>query len=217
MKPIFHDSYPQNFFSILNQQNFAVLEKLLGSNASAVACLAPECSSNMRVLEKRKAMWVHMLINALNAGINFSDLPDGCSCDELACICGKLILEGEGVESGLVNVTATFTGVANDVAVATSDGGYSQTIASADVIASHAIGESPGYFIDFTPAGGGSVSNVTLNALTINGTEVGPVDSGIAAAPMSALPLKDLGGGAYRVFFPPLVGVDSFEVGIVLA
>jgi hypothetical protein len=218
MKPIFHDNYPQNCYSIVNQHNYAVLVALAGSDASKVSCLAPECSSNMRQFEKKKAMWVHLLINALNAGISLDSLPDGCTCDELACACSDIVLSAQLVESGKVNLTVVTAdgGAAGNEDLTVTVDGVATVIATADQPGSTAFGFVDGHKLEFAlPVGGtAAVSAIALTALSINGDAVDLADGNSADQLFANI---DVAGETGTIFFPPINGVTSFEVTITLA
>ena len=214
MKPIFHDNYPQNFYSIVNKHNYAVLLSLVGeANQSKVACLAPECSSNFRQLEKKKSMWVHFLINALSAGISLDDVPDGCSCDELACACEQLEFDAIPVETGEIEVALNFTGAnvgTEDLTLTTKTGDIDTVIAAADQGAIVELGKTKGKYIDLHFTAEGSVGfndqPHVITELEIDGDVINQVTASHAFPPVllqsSALP-----GYRLRLFLPPYVGL----------
>lgn len=204
MKPIFQDPYAENFFSIVNQHNFAVLVALAGANADKVDCLKPECSSNYRVFERRKASWVHMMIHALNAGIVLDDLPSGCTCDELACACEQFNLVIP--VPTLPAITLVVVDGDADSVVVTSPSSLLDNVLAIDSTGTHLLGNSEDAFFDINLPDGGSINaatDIVVTALDLNGTPI--------AAPF---PVAVVLGAAFpgfdaRVFIPALSGLSA--------
>lgn len=213
MKPIFHDSYPANFLDIVNQHNFAILEALAGSDSTKVACLAPDGGSNYRDLERRKAVWVQLLINALSSGVSLDAVPDGCSCDELAYSCQALVLEAVGVESQLVDVTAVTTTTSSDITFLSGDGAIDTTILAAGVPGTHALGtmRSNELQINLPDAGPNSLGTLSISALSVNGVAL---DSAMPAIPFADLDVAPYGK---KAFLPGISGITAIEITIPIA
>lgn len=67
----------------INKINYAMLTVALvaaGYLANRYSVLEPECGSNLRVLEERKAEWVEVYLNALANGIDLTTVPDVNEC-----------------------------------------------------------------------------------------------------------------------------------------
>lgn len=71
----------------LYKARYAILQLLLvaaSESATKYAVLAPDCApDHHRVTEQRKHEWVCFYIEAYNAGIDPTTLPDINSCEEL--------------------------------------------------------------------------------------------------------------------------------------
>lgn len=208
MKPIFHDNYPQNFYSIVNKQNFAILQAMAGDDASKVECLRPECSSNMSQFEKKKAMWVHLLINALAGGITLAQIPDACNCDELACACEDLVLTGLPIEVTPVTgpeILLTTTGVPanSDIQVLSDTGDLDVATLFAALNLTDAVqGNSTGNFLNFNITSGTDVwSAIIISNIVVNGQSF-PLPANLEVTETAT-------NTAYKALIPNLPGLEQ--------
>lgn len=68
---------------ILNKANYNLLEKALvvkGYSADKYLTLKPLCQTEMIVMEKRKAHWVHFYLQALSLNINLATVFNISEC-----------------------------------------------------------------------------------------------------------------------------------------
>ena len=88
---IFNTTFESVWKDTLKSIRYSLLLKIAGANSGKFECLKPlpNYNSTMECREKRKAMFVELLIEILLAGADASALPSGCSCEQLAgTLCG---------------------------------------------------------------------------------------------------------------------------------
>lgn len=69
---------------LVRRANYKILQLALvqaGYEENRFAVLEPACQTNLVVLEKRKAHWVQVYLNALAAGVNLETFPDINDCE----------------------------------------------------------------------------------------------------------------------------------------
>ena len=78
-----HLQYEQNDL-LVRRANYAILKLSLGENGydeNRFAVLEPACQTNLLVVEKRKAQWVQVYLNALAAKVDLETFPDINDCE----------------------------------------------------------------------------------------------------------------------------------------
>lgn len=95
----------------LRKANYRILQLALavgGYDADKLIVLSPACQTNLLVLEKRKAEWVEVYLNAISHGIDLNTFADITVCDPL--FIGNTELSGTKAF-----LTTGLTGVNNDI------------------------------------------------------------------------------------------------------
>ena len=82
---IFTTIYEDSYYQALRAFRFTLLQKLAGDNADKFECFRPIIGglTQQKCEQKRKAEFVQLFIDMLNAGVSFDDLPTGCDCTSL--------------------------------------------------------------------------------------------------------------------------------------
>ena len=90
---LFHDTSRFRFDDAVNTLRYATLMKKAGADNTKLSCLAPVCANPDQDIEDRKAAYVGLTLDMLNAGLSIDCIPDACNCEEFASgICqGDLI------------------------------------------------------------------------------------------------------------------------------
>lgn len=109
---------------LVRRANYSILQLALdaaGYDENRFAILEPACQTNLLVMEKRKAQWVQVYLNALAANVDLETFPDINDC-ELAAF--------DGAEQAGNNATLTtaLTGNNNDILFTARKSGVSGNI-----------------------------------------------------------------------------------------
>ena len=82
---IFTTIYEDSYHQALRAFRFTLLQKLAGDNAEKFECFRPVVGglTQQKNEQKRKAEFVQLFIDMLNAGVSFDALPTGCDCASL--------------------------------------------------------------------------------------------------------------------------------------
>lgn len=82
---IFTTTYKEQYMMTMRSIQFELLLKLAGNNAHKFECFRPVISGHplQQTEQYRKAKFVNLLIQLIQSGVNFDDIPTGCSCEEI--------------------------------------------------------------------------------------------------------------------------------------
>jgi hypothetical protein len=82
---VFTTIYKDQYRQTIRALKFSTLQKLAGSNAAKFECFRPVVGGlpTQKSEQERKAEFVELFITMHLAGVNFDNLPTGCSCEEL--------------------------------------------------------------------------------------------------------------------------------------
>jgi hypothetical protein len=127
----------------VRRANYAILQLALveaGYEADRFSVLNPACQTNLLVMEKRKAQWTQVYLNALAAGVDLETFPDIRECElgttdgvELAGSYASLTTALAGADNDLV-FTSTERGiVGNGITIRYSDPGANNIPLSVNV------------------------------------------------------------------------------------
>jgi hypothetical protein len=104
---IFNTIYKGEYKNTLRSLRFNLLQKLAGANAAKFECFRPVIGGlpTQQHEQERKAEFVQLFIDMINAGVNFDTLPTGCGCEDL--VGNVCTIAGAGYAELAAGITAS--------------------------------------------------------------------------------------------------------------